>query len=620
MLSQINEKSYLAETSASLTTTMKNDLTENIDSSKFDFSLNISSDKTSKKTRAEAKVDYSSNDLFSLKVLSTKDNIGIYSEDILDKYIASSKSELDNSISKSTGMSTDVSADVLDNTFTGIADNKIDLTEEEKVAKATEYSNVIYDLIPDEAVTKKENVVVTIGADSINTDAYSLNLDTEQYKTVVKTVLKKLKNDNELLEKIVTGEKVEKKEVEQEETEAKTTPAPINTIPNIQTETDIVEGEEEEFESELVIGEPETDLVNAVDDELEITSEPEQELVDDTTLDTTVIPSIDFTVPEDEEEQTEEESDLYEDLVMAIISGQKISGTVEELKERINNEISKVSSIKDGITINVYVRNEAEKESETVKVVAELSKDTSFDIEYTGNTKVKVTYLAPQVDEETGDEVNGGYSIEIEKKSSDVNVKYNVQSSKIENKKVVSKTQLELTTDNSNPSKGYTNDAIIKYNNNDGELKINVKNEIKFQSETIAEDFSDANAIFLDQISAEEAQDLYIDIFQKVMAVYAEKMVSLTFIDNNSSNSVVQQPIVQPVNTQEKEEIKAKLIDVVSTMMGEAEARGETFTIEDLKDLKIDDYNVSTIVSSDLAIIKIQGYTFNIDKDFMLSE
>ena len=97
-------------------------------------------------------------------------------------------------------------------------------------------------------------------------------------------------------------------------------------------------------------------------------------------------------------------------------------------------------------------------------------------------------------------------------------------------------------------------------------------------------------------------------------------MQSLKFIDNNSSNSIIQQPEVEQVNKEEKEKIKKDLIEKVSIMMGEAQARGETFTIQNLVDLSMEGYNVSCMVSEDLAVIKINGYTFNIDKDFVLSE
>ena len=642
MVDQMSRKSFLAETTADLTTTIKNDFTENIDTSKFDFALNIGIDRKNDKSLIDGKITYSSNDLFALKILNTKDSVGIASEDILDKYIASKKDMLDESIDKATGITTDVSADVIDDTLKNVSSNKIDMDDEYKSKKANEYLETIYNLIPEESVTIKENVVATIDSETINTNAYTLSLDNGQYKDILKTVLEKLKNDEELLGKIATGEEREVEadiEVEEIEEEQPRTVSPINTITNIQTQTDVVEGETEEHESELEITSiPQTDLVNAEtdddvpedllykessyhigdpQDDVTVTSEPETDLVDSTSLDTTTIPAI--TMPANDDTAEEDENDLYSDLAKVLLFGQKIDGTVQDLREEIAKELSNISSIKDGITITIYVRQEEGQARETVKLVAELPEKTSVDVEYMGNTKFKVTYLAPDVDEE-GKEITAGSSIEVEKQSTDVNVKYNILYSDIANKKVVSKVQVQVQTENSNPSKGYTNSAIIKYNDNEGDLKVNIKNEIKFQEESVSEELTEENAIFIDTLSEEEAQALYEEIFQKVMTVYAEKLVSLTFIDNNSSNSVIQRPEVQPVNTAEKEEIKAKLIERVSLMMGEAQERGEEFTIQNLVDLTVEGYDVSSIVSEDLAIIKINGYTFNIDKDFMLSE
>ena len=54
--------------------------------------------------------------------------------------------------------------------------------------------------------------------------------------------------------------------------------------------------------------------------------------------------------------------------------------------------------------------------------------------------------------------------------------------------------------------------------------------------------------------------------------------------------------------------------------MGEAQGNNETFTLANLNDLKIDGHNVSSIVNANLAIITIDGYTFNIDAEFNLSD
>ena len=613
MLDKINNQSFTSETSADITSTKETEFTEGLDVSKFDFALKIGSNKTSNKFLLDGKISYSSNDLFSVKLLNTKDSIGIASDEIYDKYIATSKTDFNESINKTTGVDVNFSADVVEDTLDDISTNKIKMEDNFKKEKADDYLNTIYNLVPEESVTEKENVQVTLGTEMINTNAYTLSLDSEKYKEITKTILEKIKNDDALLNEIVTGEEKEQENNDnqgQDESKVENVNT-INTIPNIQTSTEITEGEIEVHEMESTIGE-ETP-------QLEINSEPETILVDETSLDTTTIPAIEMSSDELSSEKNEEEEDIYSNFISALILGQKIEGTVQDIKDKIDNEIKKVSSIKEGIKITVYVANEEGKDKNTIKVVAELPQKTNLDIEYADSNKFKVTYLAPDKDDE-GKEISAGDSIEIERKSADVDVKYSIQHSSIENKKVVSKTQIELSTNNANPSKGYTNNAIIKYNDKDGDVKLNIKNEIKFGEDSISEELTEENTVFLDKLSEEEANELYSQLFLKAFGLYIEKMQSLKFIDNNSSSSIIQQPEVEQVNKEEKEKIKKDLIEKVSTMMGEAQSRGETFTIQNLVDLSIEGYSVSCIVSEDLAVIKINGYTFNIDKDFMLSE
>ena len=612
MIEQMSNKSFLAETTADFTTNIKNNLTENVDSSKFDFNINVEKDKNHKKALLDAKVSYLSNDLFDLKILDTDKSIGIISTDITDKYIASSKDELDESIRKSTGMQTSSLADNIDNFFDDFNNNRIKFDEEYKKQKANEYFNTIYTLIPEESVTKKENVVVTNNSETINTNAYILKINQNKQKEIVKAVLEQLKNDDELLSKIVTGEKKKEINVEKfDESEIQSNENTIAPITNIQTKTEVVEGEEELHETEMTI--------NDENSQFEIMSVPETDLVKKENLNSTDVPSINVE-PVETYDNIEVENDLYKQLIEAIILKRKINCTVEELKDKINNEINNVSSIKDDIEMTVYVRNESSKEKETIKLFFKISDKNSIDVEYSGNTKLKLTYLGTKKDEDEK-EISVGNSIEIEKISTDVNVKYNILYNEIEKAKVVSKTQIELQTNNSNSSKGYTNNIIVKYtDNSEGDLKVNIKNEIKFQEIGIDEDLNDNNSIFLNKLSNEEAENLFIEIFEKVMSTYEEKMANLNFIDNNSSKSVIQQPEVQKVNNEEKEIVKKKLIEVVSNMMWEAEQRGENLTIQDLKELSIEGYDVSSSVSEELAIIKMNGYTFNIDKDFNLSE
>ncbi|MBR3696921.1 MAG: hypothetical protein IKM97_01410 [Clostridia bacterium] len=601
MLNQIREKSFLSETTSEITTRMQTDTKQNIDTNKLSFMINIDADRKKNKALLNAKVNYSSNDLLSLKILNTEEAIGIASDDVLDKYISSNKAELNNSIKRITGQDLNLSADFIDESLDNISNNKVIIDEEFKSNKIAEYYKAIFDLIPNEAISVKENIGVSMDSETINTDSYTLNLDKGLLESVYNTFLQKLKNDDELLNKIVTGKETKNQEKYETNLEDNSETLQVNPIQNIQTDMELVEGEVLQHETEL-----------------EIKSMPQTDLVDETSLDTTNIPKLDLEI--EDEKDILNNKNLFLDLIKVFLLDIKIEGTVDDLKSRINEELLNNNfTSKDEIKITIYVRNEEGKSKETLKVVANLLEEKNIDIEYIGTSKFKITYLAPEKNEE-GKNIVAGNSLEIEKKSSDVNIKYVLQYCNIENKKVKSKTQIELQTNNANTSKGYTNTANIKYNNNEEYLMINLKNEIKFQENTIQEDFTEENSIFLDKLSNEEIENLFLEVYDKIIETYNSKRSSLNLIDNNSSNSVIQQPVVQPENTAEKEEIKNKLIETVSIMMGEAIQNGEEFTIKNLENLVIDGYDVSTVVSSDLAIIKINGYTFNIDKDFMLSE
>ena len=47
---------------------------------------------------------------------------------------------------------------------------------------------------------------------------------------------------------------------------------------------------------------------------------------------------------------------------------------------------------------------------------------------------------------------------------------------------------------------------------------------------------------------------------------------------------------------------------------------GEEYTIQDLEDLKLENHEIEVKISDDIAVVTVDGYTFNIDSEFNLSE
>lgn len=651
ILEKLNKENYETSTTANFTTNKKTDFTENVDVSKFEFVLDTKSDKTKEQSVVDANITYSSNDFFDLKFIGTKDNVAIGSNEVLDKYIATSKNKLSESINRTTTFETDLDADFAYREMDKFAHNQINFDEEFKTKKANEYMSLILEKVPEEAVTLTEASPITINSEVINTDAYTLTLSGQNYANLTKELLEKLRDDEELLNKITTGEGNELTE-EPEETVQK--PNPINIQP--------IGGETEEHQTTQIVG----------NEDLQVLNEPDTgELLESNEMMT--IPPVEADTDIEETETEEEYDNILSQILGAILLNQKLDMTVEELQSKINRDYDTLIST-DELKITVYVKNVEGEEKKTIKIVAELPQNADLDVEYPEQDKIKVTFLQDvEETDENGKKVNKnvGTSFEIKRNNTDMQTKFDITLNSIEEKKVIAKLKLDITTQGTKTSKKYSNDVIIKYNDNESDFKINLKNTIDFKTPTITEELNEENTIFVDTLSDEEATNLYSTIVMKLMDLYSEKIVNMNFIDNNSSSGLVEQPIREPENEGEAEPVEEEttegradleeqpveneapveetpvddnqlserngqeeplpiskrdardiLISKIEEMMADAEEHEEEFSILNLELLpkELDGNKVEVEISEERAKVKVADYTFFIDKDFMLTE
>ncbi|MCX4303208.1 MAG: hypothetical protein OSJ66_04280 [Clostridia bacterium] len=651
ILEKLNKENYETSTTANFTTNKKTDFTENVDVSKFEFVLDTKSDKTKEQSVVDANITYSSNDFLDLKFIGTKDNVAIGSNEVLDKYIATSKNKLSESINRTTTFETDLDADFADKEMDKFAHNQINFDEEFKTKKANEYMSLILEKVSEEAVTLTEASPITINSEVINTDAYTLTLSGQNYANLTKELLEKLRDDEELLNKITTGEGNELTE-EPEETVQK--PNPINIQP--------IGGETEEHQTTQIVG----------NEDLQVLNEPDTgELLESNEMMT--IPPVEADTDIEETETEEEYDNILSQILGAILLNQKLDMTVEELQSKINRDYDTLIST-DELKITVYVKNVEGEEKKTIKIVAELPQNADLDVEYPEQDKIKVTFLQDvEETDENGKKVNKnvGTSFEIKRNNTDMQTKFDITLNSIEEKKVIAKLKLDITTQGTKTSKKYLNDVIIKYNDNESDFKINLKNTIDFKTPTITEELNEENTIFVDTLSDEEATNLYSTIVMKLMDLYSEKIVNMNFIDNNSSSGLVEQPIREPENEGEAEPVEEEtteggadleeqpveneapveetpindnqpseengqeeplpiskrdardiLISKIEEMMADAEEHEEEFSILNLELLpkELDGNKVEVEISEERAKVKVAEYTFFIDKDFMLTE
>lgn len=535
ILERMNNANYETTTEADFTTTEKTDFTQNVDVSNFLLTIKTSSNKDNEEAYIGANITYRDNPFFDVEIVSKKDNIGIGSSEVLDKYIATSKYSLADSLNRTTGNESEISADTVNQEMKEFADNRINLDEEYKKQKVSEYLGKIMEKIPEEAVTLTENSPITISSDVINTKAYALKLDGNSYREIATSTLTDLKNDTELLGKLVTGEASGIIAEPEPEEEVKT-PKPI-TIQRVEGETvehetaQEIETEEPEAEEEAPIpvnlDENEEEPVEEERPELDILMPPDMTL-----LENSEVPFLENEIV-DEAEEEEEPKNIFTQLIEAFLFEQKLDMSVEELQIKLDEELQNLDTT-DGLEITVYVRDVDDQPRETIKVLSKFSSKKTLDIEYPEKSKAKVTFLEDvTVENEEGEEIttNKGSSIEIKRASTDVETSFNIVLNTIEEQKVVAKLELDLTTKGSGTSKTYNSEFIIKNSDSEGDSKINIRNTIDFHKPNLEKEITEENAIFVDRLTDEEASNLYANIIIRLMGLYSDKILNMNFVD-----------------------------------------------------------------------------------------
>ena len=62
-----------------------------------------------------------------------------------------------------------------------------------------------------------------------------------------------------------------------------------------------------------------------------------------------------------------------------------------------------------------------------------------------------------------------------------------------------------------------------------------------------------------------------------------------------------------------------KLVNAISKEMGMAEEENREYILTDLQNLEIEGSTVSVIIGENIAIVAVDGYTFYIDSNFVLT-
>ena len=561
-----------------------------LDISKFNVAFNNINDKNQNKNYAELNVNYADNELARIKAIMDENSVAITSEEIVNMYLGTSKENLDETLNRALGGEWNLEEYLK---LTDMVDaNSIEIPENLIQSKSDEYMQIIYNSFRESSFSEKESVLISTDENqTLTANSYELTTNYSELNTLLAELLKKLRNDTELLSTVSAVSE--------------------NTTQNNLQNT----------------------LNNVVD---EFTMQ-------NTTIDITPIGEENTNILQ-EENTNNSEADLQ--IIATILAGNKVNKTVSELQEILDKEITKIENLNitnKEVKISLYVVDEK------LRKLGVKSEDFNLEMEFleeANKEKIKFTLLGintdikienPEVTTEfqntttentlennavETDKLKNGFTITIEKNTSDVSTKIFAEIGLINNLEINTKISCNLTTNGTASSKEIKNEAIFTYTTQEGQLTANLNYNINFETATMEiPNLTDETCLFLDKLNDAELTNIINQIRDRVNFVINEKKVTLNLIDQNNNTSVVEQGNIQnSTNLEEKEAVKQKLIEVISNQMGEAIARGETYTLANLENLQIEGYNVTVNISGNIAVVTVNGYVFNIDSEFNLSE
>lgn len=167
-----------------------------IDLTKVSLDFATKSQVSGNKTSTDLSVKYSNNEFFKMNLLTTRNSFGIAQDEIVNKYIVT-----DYDTAKET-MGIDVSKSKV-RRFLSMEPS--DLTKQEK----EEYIKSIYDKmmasLAEDKFKTSNNIVLNNDGTSIPVTAYSLQLSQDEFKNYLINLLTMIRDDEELLDKILTN-------------------------------------------------------------------------------------------------------------------------------------------------------------------------------------------------------------------------------------------------------------------------------------------------------------------------------------------------------------------------------------------------------------------------------
>lgn len=622
ILEKLNNDSYNSSTNIEFSNTFP--LSSNLDINKLALEFDTSKKDVTKNTLS--KFIYSNNEIFNLNFVSNDIYIGLKNNDVLNNYIAVKKQNINKiltQINPGFGKPYIKCKKIIDNlSFKNNESNTVDFDN-------NEYIELIKKYIKSNQYLDEGNVFIEQNGNKIETQIYSLTISKQEFLNLFSVITNKLLEDENIINTISLQSNETNNQIKKHD-----------TSDNLQNKNDINVSDMledankafREFESNLnfkdIVVEEKNEIYSFRKEDTSNSFQNENmpvfstENIEENEL-------INKLVNNSQElYESMKKIDNYEDIINAIkysyclYSGNVILESNEDVKVNLDNMFSSLNEIleekiseESNVKFVVYVSN-----NKTIKTSILLGDNIELSLEYIDSAEtsneLKISILEKESENYTG------YTISILRNKTNIIDNTVLEIDSIKDTKIVSKLELKLIIEGSETSNRFDNKLSILYSNNSGKFTSTINNKLNFKNVNI-ENLSSENTLLLDKLEVADFNYTINKLNYRLKNVYDDKTSKMNLINTNTSDMILQnnqEDNNEENSSEEKEQLINILVDKISNEMGIAESEEREYTIQNLRDLAIDGYEIQVSVSQELAIIKINGYTFKIDKEFNLSE
>lgn len=307
---------------------------------------------------------------------------------------------------------------------------------------------------------------------------------------------------------------------------------------------------------------------------------------------------------------------------LSIINGNKIDYTFEQIVERIevefNNLYSKMAEIEkfDYLYIDLYINNDAVvKKSIRIGEYLEINLEEQKKSENENNAKIAVLIS-------NNSNQKDAILFNINRLDNNVSTIVDLELSTTNSSKINNKLSVNMTLEGNENSTNLNNKLSAIYSNKTQQIKFNLNSKIQFGFEEEIERLNSENCLFLDELDDNTLENVINQIVSRaneIIDIKVKEFLKEEMVVENKNTIEELVDMDGQSDEEKKKEVQDKLVNAISQEMSKAQHEGIEYALTNLQTLQIEGSTVSVMVGENMAIVAIDGYTFYIDPNFVLT-